>query len=178
MSPYGVSALQWGVHARGPVVALSLVLACATPTTGGGDGTDTDTDTDTDVDTSAGFVVEDETGGETGLTPVDSHEEDIQPYWSKSCVIYCHDGDPETEAGILDLQYGAAYDAIVTVQATQVDMPLITPGSLEDSYLWHKLRSTHPDLGGSGEQMPLFAPPLDAETMERIETWIMIGAPP
>lgn len=68
---------------------------------------------------------DDETGGETGLTPVDSRDED------------CHGGDPDTEGGILDLEFG-----------------------------------------GSGEQMPLIAPPLDAEAMARIETWIMIGAPP
>jgi hypothetical protein len=57
-------------------------------------------------------------------------------------------------------------------------MLLIAPGSPEDSYLWHKLRGTHLDVGGSGERMPLVAPPLDAETMDRIETWITIGAPP
>ena len=59
-------------------------------------------------------------------------------------------------------------------------MFLVTPGSLEDSYLWHKLRNTHTDVGGSGLGMPtaLFGDyePLPEADIVTIETWILEGA--
>jgi hypothetical protein len=161
-----------------------LALACASPATpseGEGEGS-TDTASaseDSEADSaSANFVPDGDESGETGTGPVDSHDEDILPYWTYNCVVYCHGNGAEGPAGGLNLEYDAAYDSLVGVPATQVDMLLVAPGSPEDSYLWHKLRGTHLEVGGSGEQMPLGAVPLDAEAMTRIETWIMIGAPP
>ena len=168
-----------------PVVTLLLALSC-TPTSepeedGQGEAqtsTSADSTTTADASDSADFVPDSEQGSETGLSPVDSHDEDILPYWRYSCVLYCHDGRPDTPAGFLDLGPDAAYDSLVGAPSIQADMPLVTPGSLKDSYLWHKLEGTHLGVGGSGEPMPLLSGPLPPEALERIATWISIGAPP
>lgn len=170
-----------------PSWLLALTLGCTRPISAGDEagattGADTETslgsDTSPDPDDTASFVPPDDDTGETGTGPVDSHDEDILPYWTFSCVIYCHGNNPDGPAADLSLEYDVAYDALVGVQSQQVDMLLVSPGSTEDSYLWHKLQDTHLVVGGSGVQMPKDAAMLDAQTMARIETWLLIGAPP
>jgi len=56
-------------------------------------------------------------------------------------------------------------------------MMRVVPGDTGSSYLWHKLTGTHTKVGGSGGQMPLGYPALDAKTLGVIETWILEGAP-
>jgi hypothetical protein len=58
----------------------------------------------------------------------------------------------------------------------QASLARVQPGSLEESYLWHKLKGTHLDVGGEGEQMPLIGE-IDAAELELFETWILGGAP-
>lgn len=169
------------------VFSFGLMLACSrspTPDEVGDSASDSaadsaaDTTGSLDSEDTHDFVPNDEDSGETGTGPVDSHDEDILPLWTYNCVIYCHGAGPEGPAAGLSLEWNLAYDELVGVQATQVDMLLVAPGAPEDSYLWHKLNDTHLDVGGAGVSMPLAQPLLDAETLERIETWIAIGAPP
>lgn len=168
------------------ILAATLTLACTRPISASddGDATVTDTGTSPGTDTSlgtedsAGFAALDEDSGETGTGPVDSHDEDILPYWAISCVIYCHGNNAEGPAAGLSLEYDVAYDALVGVPSQQTEMLLVSPGSTEDSYLWHKLQDTHLGVGGSGVRMPKDGAPLGEETMARIETWLLIGAPP
>ena len=56
-------------------------------------------------------------------------------------------------------------------------MPLVDPGNLNNSYLWHKVNGTQLEVGGMGEIMP-FTVPLFAEELLIIERWIVAGAPP
>jgi hypothetical protein len=60
---------------------------------------------------------------------------------------------------------------------SSIGMPLITPGSLEDSYVWRKVTETHLEVGGSGERMPLDVAPLDASEEGLLSEWILAGAP-
>jgi hypothetical protein len=52
----------------------------------------------------------------------------------------------------------------------------IEPGRSDRSYLVNKLEGTQGAVGGFGLQMPRFAPPLDAETIQVIREWIDQGA--
>lgn len=55
------------------------------------------------------------------------------------------------------------------------EMPNVTPGNVAESYLVHKLRATHTDVGGSGVPMPI-GPALPEEDIQLIEDWIAAGA--
>lgn len=92
--------------------------------------------------------------------------------------IGCHPNEPP--AAGLDLHGDAMfiYSNLVGVSSTEVpDMNRITRGSASDSYLWRKITGSHLEAGGSGEMMPLGAVPLDDETLDLIERWILDGAP-
>jgi len=100
------------------------------------------------------------------LPPTYTHDVDIQPVWTASCVnASCH------------LFMADAYDNIVNVPCSQVPtMRFIQPGSPEMSYLWRKLENTHLAAGGMGQAMPPGGP-LKASTLEMIRVWIEEGAP-
>jgi hypothetical protein len=84
----------------------------------------------------------------------------------------CHYGEP-AGLGLVD-----AYDRLVGVASTQLPtMNRVTAGSLEDSYLWHKVSGTHLDIGGTGDRMPRFGE-LGADELEVIRQWILGGALP
>ena len=85
----------------------------------------------------------------------------------------CH--QPYDAKGELTLHPAAAWQNVVEVGSTQVDMFLVAPGDLEQSYLYRKLNNTHMEVGGSGDQMP-FDAKLTAEELETIRTWIEQGA--
>jgi hypothetical protein len=113
------------------------------------------------------------------LGPADSHAEDMQPIWSQSCVIYCHSAGMEPPAAELDLTTDSAYDDIVNQPSVQLPtMMLVAPGDPDQSYLWHKLLGTHLDVGGEGDPMPANLQMLDQDRLDRIEAWILAGAPP
>lgn len=98
---------------------------------------------------------------------------DIQPIFDRNCIS-CHAGDAPS-AG-LDLSTGASANTIVGVLSTQVPtMVLVEEGSVEASYLWHKLNSTHQQLGGIGTRMP---PELTLASTDLavFEAWIAGGA--
>ena len=76
------------------------------------------------------------------------------------------------------LKEGEAYAAIVNVPSMQVpSMMLVKPGSLEESYLWHKINGTYLEVGGTGMIMPSTIP-LNEEEKKIFSTWILAGAQP
>ena len=78
-----------------------------------------------------------------------------------------------TSAPILDS--AEAYDTLLGF-AEGADLNYVVPGDLEASYLWHKVKGTHRDVGGSGSAMPLGGT-LSAEQIALLEEWILGGAP-
>jgi len=102
--------------------------------------------------------------------------EDVQPILDTHCVV-CHQYGVE-QAG-LNLEDGDAYANLVNVKSTQSQLPRVTPGKVQESYLAHKLRGTHGEVGGSGVRMPLSAgggSGMSAEEDELVTSWIEQGA--
>ncbi len=171
-----------------PLLTLGLALSLgACNDDGADDAADTNATNGTDA-TGA------DTGGSeesTGTPSTDlSFAEDIQPIIDATCVSECH------ETGghwfYLDLT-GNAYDRLVGEKGpTQaITMNLVEPGSLEESYLWHKLNGTHEDVAPGTLQMPVetddppgtvnatyMTVPLPQADLDTIEEWIVGGAPP
>jgi len=81
-----------------------------------------------------------------------------------------------SEPGNLALHRAAAHASLVGRQATGADMLLVRPAEPEASYLLHKLRGTHLEVGGSGARMPFGAASLNESDIKKIETWIANGA--
>ncbi|MEM9463056.1 MAG: hypothetical protein AAGF11_53435 [Myxococcota bacterium] len=107
-----------------------------------------------------------------------SHDEVVQPIWDANCTMTgCHSRGAVSP----DLSDGAAYAAIVGVMSLQVDMPLVTPSTPDDSYLWRKLEGTHTEvmLSGGGQNnssmMPLIGM-LSSNDIDTIMMWILDGA--
>lgn len=100
---------------------------------------------------------------------------DIQPMLNSQCV-YCHVTGAEN--GGLNLGRRQAY-ADLLADSEGAPLPRVVPGDVEGSYLIHKLRGTHLDVGGSGSPMPVYDPPkpFPAKYLEAIERWIEAGAP-
>ena len=144
-------------------------LLCIALLTLAGCGSDGGGDT---VPTAAGAPATSSTS--TTPTTPPTHDVDIQPIWEKSCGATCHINDDDG-----GLQLGNdAYDQIVGVASDDVPtMNLIEPGSLDDSYLWRKLDGTHIAVGGEGFTMPRGSFTLKKRDKNRIEAWILDGAP-
>ena len=108
---------------------------------------------------------------------------DVQRVYTSSCAIgrSCHGSIGVTPM----LSEAMSHGATVNVNSTQISMPLITPGSLERSYLWHKINGTMdalPECQGTaancGSRMPMVGGvALDAAQIETIRRWILAGAP-
>lgn len=160
------------------VTATMTATDTADPTATGTDTMDTMDETGM-----GGSTGEPETSSETSSTDL-SHAADIQPIWDQHCVEGCH--EPSGTWALVDLSPEMAYISIVGETGTQTistGMNLIEPGSLDDSYLWHKLKGTHVEAGGSGVSMPAnddltAGDPLDDATLDIIAEWIEGGAPP
>lgn len=97
---------------------------------------------------------------------------EVAGIFARECVM-CH--QPYDAKGELTLHPAGAWKSLVEVGSGQVDMFLVTPGDLEQSYLYHKLADTHTEVGGSGDRMP-FDSNLTAEQLETIRLWIVQGA--
>lgn len=97
---------------------------------------------------------------------------EVNRIFARQCVM-CH--QPYDAKGELTLHPSAAWQNVVEVGSGQVDMFLVTPGDLEQSYLYRKLTNTHLEVGGTGDQMP-FDAQLSAEELETIRMWIEQGA--
>lgn len=94
---------------------------------------------------------------------------DIQPIFTNNC-IQCHN---DTHPTGLDLREGNSYNLLVNVSSTNYAPNLrIEPLSLENSVLWHKIIGD----GVYGQQMPPVGDPLSNFDIEKIESWIELGA--
>ena len=98
-----------------------------------------------------------------------SYQDHVQSIFDFNCVV-CHQTGAAN--GGLNLEFGISHEQLVGVESTQSELPLVEPGSAEESYLYHKLAGTHLEVGGSGASMPLGGPPLPDDDIERIVTWI------
>lgn len=98
------------------------------------------------------------------------HDTDIQPIWGSSCSG-CHIGG---SSGGLSLA-SSAWPRIFQVGSSVRGLDYITPGDHQGSYLWHKLKGAHADVGGSGGRMPPSGA-LPDRTLDIIDTWIWEGA--
>ena len=93
----------------------------------------------------------------------------------------CHTSDPGYPSADPMMELGdadAAYDVLVDHPAAETGGALdrVDPGDSENSYIIHKLRGTHSEVGGSGERMPQGGPYLDDATIDAIAGWIDAGA--
>lgn len=146
--------------------------------TSGGDTADEDTGEEDPGDTGDSGAADSggtDTGGtDTGPSePALSHAQVVQPIWDRACA-HCHDSGGD---GGLSLTADNAYGELVDVPSNQADMPLVTPGDPEASYLWHKLVGTQDAVGGGGSLMPE-GRDLTADELATVERWIREGAAP
>ncbi len=113
-------------------------------------------------------------GTDSGNTTGSVSYADVQAVWDDSCGgSGCHtDGGT---SGSLALDDGASHANLVGVASIGAAMDLVTAGSTDDSYLWHKLKGTQSDVEGSGSDMPLGIT-LTSGQFSTVETWILDGA--
>lgn len=85
-------------------------------------------------------------------TCLETYTAEAEPVLSKKCVA-CHN-NASPGSGV-SFQKGSGYDYLVNIASAEMpDMPRVTPGDTELSYLAHKLLGTHESVGGVGTQMP------------------------
>ena len=87
-----------------------------------------------------------------------SYREDVQPIFSRSCVV-CHGGT-----------LGLWLDSYESVLAGSSRGPVIAPGMPEQSELYKRVTGT------SDPRMPFNLPPLAQRDIETIRIWITEGA--
>lgn len=144
-------------------------VATVNPDAGVDTGTDVGTDapTDTPADTEPDAVpdvVED-----VGPPPLLS---EVHDFVFTSCGNHHLDGSTLPFLGLDD----GLRDRLLASGNQLPSMPHITPGDVEQSYLWHKVNGTQADVGGSGIQMPI-GPELTADQLLMLEQWIDAEAP-
>lgn len=89
--------------------------------------------------------------------------------------VSCHSGAYAQQG--LDLAPGSSWNSLVAVPSTEATgMALVAAGLPYQSYLHHKLAGTHATVGGSGTQMPQYAPALSSELLTLVDAWISEGA--
>lgn len=93
----------------------------------------------------------------------------MEPIFSASCGGYCHGASGSGGLSITDRA------SLVGAASSVAGYSYVEPGSLEDSYLWHKLEGTQSTVGGSGEQMPKGSS-LSAADKATLQDWILGGA--
>lgn len=102
-----------------------------------------------------------------------SFDRDIQPKLNEACN--CHQSTPILMAPF-SLKTGEAYGNLVGMPSIQLpSMMRVKPGSLNESYLWHKINGTQAEVGGSGTIMPSTLP-LRQDERDLFGTWIASGA--
>jgi len=68
------------------------------------------------------------------------------------------------------------YLSLVSAPSSQSQLVLVQPGSVESSYLYHKLVDTQLAVGGEGAGMPYQRDGLAPADIDIIHRWIMQGA--
>ena len=103
-----------------------------------------------------------------------SFKDDIQPLLNSQCV-FCHVTGAEN--GGLNLGRRESHASLMAA-STEAPMPRVTPSYPARSYLLHKLKGTHLEVGGSGSAMPMYDPPkpFPKEHLDLVERWIREGA--
>lgn len=102
---------------------------------------------------------------------------EVQPIFSKRCIA-CHvpgayeDG---SAMGGLVLSEGKSVAQLVGHKSIESKLPRVAPGDLNQSYLYHKLRGSFAQVGGTGVKMPLGGS-MPEEEIAIIEDWILGGA--
>lgn len=150
---------------RSRALLLSVALLSACEAASADDSTDSETEADS------------ETSGEAAP----DFDTQIQPIFESACL--CHfSAQPggDMTAPYLNLNAGFGIAELVDVDAVQVpSMKRVAPGDLENSYLVHKLRGTHVDVGAPADSdpMPPLGPLAEAD-LAQIEAWIVGGALP
>lgn len=98
----------------------------------------------------------------------------VKPLLEANCGG-CHGG--ENPQGMFDIMSEGAYERLLGNSVQVPEMPLITPGSLETSYLWLKMTGA---TGVVGQVMPLDSDnlprPLSQPLLDDVATWITNGA--
>lgn len=130
---------------------------------------DTGTESDTAADTDDTDVDTDDT--DTEESP--SYLTDVyRPFLEESC------GGCHVEAGYIHPPI--TDDPSHLIGTASVDgMVYVSPGSLEDSFLWYKITNRQAEVSEGGTRMP--PPPedaLSARAVAAIEAWILGGAAP
>ncbi len=93
----------------------------------------------------------------------------VEPILEEHCTA-CHSGGNVQMD--LNLEYGLSWYFLVNRPAIEADLLRIHPGEPEKSYVIHKLRGTHIDVGGAGDRMPLEKEPLTDAQITLIAGWI------
>jgi hypothetical protein len=100
------------------------------------------------------------------------------------CTESCHEpdgllgGPGGIDANVqMSLTGADAYTTLTTGRSQQVPSMWLVGGTLEESYLWHKLNGTQSDVGGGGARMPVTGE-FTAEDLELVSAWIVGGAAP
>jgi len=103
-----------------------------------------------------------------------SFQDDLMPHIKRRCGA-CHiTGD---EPGKMALVPGKAWSSWVNQPSVEGPALLrIAPGEPEQSYVIHKLRGSHIEVGGVGVRMPMHQPPLPSKLIAQFEAWIEQGA--
>ena len=71
---------------------------------------------------------------------------------------------------------GDLCDTLVGVPSAQLSsMNYVTASDVENSYLIHKIKGTHTDVGGGGQLMPIGGAMSDSD-ITMLETWVSTGA--
>lgn len=102
---------------------------------------------------------------------------DVQNIFNASCAFAngCHAGPGPPQGQ--DLSPGNAYANIVNVASMELPSMLrINPGDPLTSYLVHKIRGTHLEVGGTGVRMP-FGGQLAPADIDIVRAWVQDSAP-
>ena len=139
---------------------------------GNGDGGTGDGGNDDGGANDDGGTTGDVPGGESGGGEATVFEQEVLPILQAQCG--CHAGGAPS-AG-LDLNANAAYGELVGGSSSSA-LPMVTPGSADDSYLVHKLQGTQSSVaGGGGNIMPPGGSGLPAADIQVVIDWINDGA--
>ncbi len=110
----------------------------------------------------------------SGAASPDGFELTVMPLVNEACR--CHQTEPILMAPF-SLKQGEAYDNLVGVTSLDVpSMVRVAPGSLNNSYLWHKVDGTQLEVMGKGQIMPPGVP-LNPSERDVFGRWIAAGAP-
>ena len=103
-----------------------------------------------------------------------SFAKDVQPLLDAYCSE-CH-AEGRAELNFV-LDEGPSWKNLVGQPSIESPLVRIAPGDPKASYVWHKLRGTHLEVGGSGGMMPFQNPPVPDNRLAIIEEWIKACAP-